>query len=36
MVLRHYHLNGLEFKQTLEIMKDRKAWCATVPGVAKT
>ena len=28
--------NGPEFEQTLEIVKDREAWCAAVHRVAKT
>ena len=36
MVGWHHRFNGLEFEQTLEIVKDREARCATVHGVAKT
>ena len=32
----HHQLNGHEFEQTLEIVKDREAWCAAVHRVAKT
>ena len=32
----HHQLNGHEFEQTLEIVKDRGAWCAVVHGVAKS
>ena len=32
----HHWLNGHEFEQTLEMVKDREAWCATVPGVTKS
>ena len=32
-----YHwLNGHEFEQTQEIVKDREAWCAIVHGVRKS
>ena len=30
-----YWINGPEFEQTLEMVKDRKAWCATVHGLTK-
>ena len=32
----HHWLNGLEFEQTLELVKDRKAWRAIVHEVAKS
>ena len=34
----HHWLNGYEFEQTQEIVKDRdmEAWCAVVHGVAKS
>ena len=32
----HFRLNGHEFEQTLEIAKDREAWCAAVHGVTKS
>ena len=32
----HFRLNGHEFEQTLEIVKDREAWCAAVHGVTKS
>ena len=35
MVEWHYQLNGHEFEQTWEIVKDREAWHAAVHGVAK-
>ena len=31
----HHQLNGHEFEQAPEIVKDREAWCAVVPGVTK-
>ena len=32
-----YHwLNGHEFEQTQEIVKDREAWHSAVPGVTKS
>ena len=34
MIGRHQRLNGHE--QTQEIDKDREAWCAAVPGEAKS
>ena len=34
MVGWHHRLNGHEFEQTLEMVKDREAWYATVHGVA--
>ena len=35
MVRWHHQLNGHEFKQTEEIVKDREAWRAAVHGIAK-
>ena len=35
MVGWHHQLNGQEFEQTVQIMEDRRAWCAAVHGVAK-
>ena len=35
MVGWHHQLNGHEFEQFLEIMKDREAWSAAVHEVAK-
>ena len=35
MVGWHHQLNGHEFDQVQEIVKDREAWCAAVHGVAK-
>ena len=32
----HYRLNGHEFEQTWEIVKDREAWQAAVHRVAKS
>ena len=32
MVGWHHRLNGYEFEQTPEIVKDREAWCAAVHG----
>ena len=32
----HHKLNGPEFQQTLAIVKNRKAWCAAVCGVAES
>ena len=32
----HQGLNGHEFEQTLEMVKDREAWCAAVHGVAES
>ena len=32
----HCQLNGHEFEQTQEIVKDREAWHSVVPGVAKS
>ena len=31
----HHQLNGHEFEQIREIVKDREAWCAAVRGVTK-
>ena len=36
MVGSHHQLNGHEFEQIWEIVKDREAWQATVPGVLKS
>ena len=35
MVGWHHRLNGLEFEQTLGIVKDREAWGAVVHGVTE-
>ena len=32
MVRYHHQLNGYEFEQTLETVKDREAWHAAVHG----
>ena len=32
----HHQLDGHEFEQTSEIVKDREAWHAVVHGVAKS
>ena len=34
--IKHHCLNGHEFEQTLEVMKDRGAWYAAVHGSAKS
>ena len=36
MVGWHHRLNGHEFEQTLNIVKNREAWRAAVHGVAKS
>ena len=36
MVGWHHQLNGHEFDQVQEIVKDREAWCAAVHGVTKS
>ena len=36
MVGWHHRLNGREFEQTWEIVKDREAWRAAVHGVSKS
>ena len=36
MVGWHHHLNAHVFEQTWERVKDSKAWCAVVHGVAKS
>ena len=36
MVGWHHQLNGLEFEQTLDIVKDKEAWSAAVHGVTKS
>ena len=33
MVRWHHQLNGYEFEQTPEVVKDREAWRAAVHGV---
>ena len=35
VMIRCYRLNGHEFEQTPEMVKDREAWHATVHMVAK-
>ena len=32
----HHQLNGHEFDQIPEILKDRETWCAAVLGVSKS
>ena len=32
----HHPLDGLEFEQLLELVKDREAWCAAVHEIAKS
>ena len=36
MVGWHHHLDGHEFEQFQEMVKDREPWCAAVHGVAKS
>ena len=36
MVGWHHRLNGHEFEQSQEMVKEREAWCAAVHGVAKS
>ena len=36
MVGWHHQINGHEFEQTLEMVKDREGWCAAVHGVSKS
>ena len=36
MVGWHHQISGHEFEKTQETVKDRKAWCAAVHGVAKS
>ena len=36
MVGWHHQLNGHEFEQALEMVKDREAWHAVVHGVANS
>ena len=36
MVGWHHRLDGREFEQTREILKDSGSWCAAVRGVAKS
>ena len=35
-VREHHQLNGQEFEQTPEIVKDRGGWCAAVHGATKS
>ena len=35
MVKWHHRLNGHEFKQLQEMVKDREAWCAAVHEITK-
>ena len=35
MVGWHQRLNGHEFEQARDLVKDREAWCAAVHGVTK-
>ena len=35
MIGWHHQLDGHEFGQALEMLKDREAWCALVNGVEK-
>ena len=35
MVGWHHRLNGHEFEQLQEMVKDREAWCAAVHAVTK-
>ena len=36
IVRQNHQLNGHELQQTLETVKDRKAWCAAVHGVTRS
>ena len=36
MVGWHHRLNGHEFEQVLETVKDREGWCSAVLGVTKS
>ena len=36
MVGWRHQLNGYEFEQTLEIVKDREAWCVAVHSVTES
>ena len=36
MVGWHHQLNGHEFEQAPEMVKEKEAWCAAVHGVTKS
>ena len=36
MTGRHHQLNGHDLSKLQELVIDRKAWCATLHGVAKS